>query len=234
MQGECLVMLRCSHILCKVDDIQTAVSDYTELGFTMTWGSRPGKAHNALLWFGSGPFVEFFELPSRAAALRWPVGLCFGAAAGRRIADWARPGEGWRDVALETDDLDLRAAHTELKALMPVSRVMKGRRTRPDGQVVRYQFLAPGPAELPFVVSSYDPPQRPLDIVHANGATGIAKVHMTVAPADRAAYDAMIAGDPWLLPVPGERTGVVGVELAGTTASLDPAKLHGAQLVGAS
>ncbi|MFC0623425.1 VOC family protein [Kribbella deserti] len=227
-------MLRCSHILCKVDDIRAVIADYTDLGFTMTWGSRPDKAHNALLWFGAGPFVEFFELPSRASALRWPVGLAFGAPAGRRIADWARPGEGWRDVALETDALDLRAEHAELKALMPVSRVLKGRRTRPDGQVVRYQFLAPDPVGLPFVVSSYDPPQRPAVITHPNGATGIAKVHMTVAPADRAAYDALIADDPWLVPQPGERTGVTGVELAGTTALLDPAKLHGAQLIGAS
>src|SRR5262249_54346468 len=51
-------MLRCSHVLCTVDDIARAVADYTELGFTVEWGSDPRQAHNALIWFAEGPFIE--------------------------------------------------------------------------------------------------------------------------------------------------------------------------------
>ncbi|MFJ7243056.1 VOC family protein [Kitasatospora sp. NPDC098652] len=224
-------MLRASHILCKVDDVRTVVADYTALGFTVEYGSDPARAHNALLWFDAGPFIEFFQLPPAAAALRWPLSAVYGRAAGRRLARWARPGEGWRDLALETDERDLTGVRTALRsARLPVSRVMRGRRTRPDGAVVRYQFLAPRPAGLPFVVSAYDPPQRPARTAHPNGARGVARVRLGVAAADRPRYDALIGADPWLAVEPAPRTGVIAVELAGLERELDQGKLHGAIL----
>ncbi|WKX69038.1 VOC family protein [Streptomyces sp. XD-27] len=228
-------MLKCSHVLCKVDDLRATVRDYEELGFTVEWGSAPERAHNALIWFAEGPFIELFELPRAFAFLRWPLGAVFGAAAGARLARWAGPGEGWRDLALETADTDLAGVRSALRgAGVPVSRVMKGRRTRPDGGPVRYQFLAPRPAALPFVVSAYDPPQRPARIVHPNGARGIARVRMGVAEADRPFYDALIGEDRWLAAEPAARTGVLGVAVAGLESEPDPAKLHGAQLTAAT
>ncbi|MFC9331199.1 VOC family protein [Kitasatospora sp. NPDC057015] len=227
-------MLRCSHVLCKVDDIAAVVRDYRDLGFTVEWGSAPGRAHNALLWFGSGPFIEFFELPPVFGLLRHPFGLVHGGPAGERLARWARPGEGWRDLALETDDTDLARARSALRtAGLPVSRVIRGRRTRPDGARVRYQYLASRPAGLPFVVSAYDPPQRPARVVHANGARAVARVRMGVAPADRARYAALVGEDRWLSAVPAATTGVLDVELEGLSGPLDPRKLHGALLAAA-
>ncbi|MFI9362717.1 VOC family protein [Kitasatospora sp. NPDC053057] len=221
-------MLRTSHILCKVDDVRAAVRDFTELGFTMEFGSDPARAHNALLWFAEGPFIEFFQLPSAFRLLRWPLSTVHGLGAGERLARWARPGEGWRDLALETDELDLTGTRTALRAAnLAVSRVMKGRRTRPDGETVRYQFLAPRPARLPFVVSAYDPPQRPSRITHPNGAEGVARVRFGVAEADRPTFRTLIGGDGRLAAEPAPRTGVLGVELAGLAADLDPDKLHG-------
>ncbi|MBB6569660.1 hypothetical protein HPO96_09650 [Kribbella sandramycini] len=208
--------LRSSHVLCKVADISAAVRDFTGQGFTVTWGSRPDKAHNALLWFPEGPFVELFELPARAAVLRWPVGLRYGAPAGQRIAAWARSAPGWADLALETDAQHLRAEYAELSRLdLPVSRILKGRRTNPDGSKVGYQFLAPAPAGLPFIVSSYDPPQRPAEIAHPNGAKSVARIRFGVAAQDRAGLEALIGPDPWLDVVPAEQTGVQSVELNG-------------------
>ncbi|GAA2801148.1 hypothetical protein GCM10010441_27510 [Kitasatospora paracochleata] len=225
-------MLRAGHILCKVDDIHAAVRDFEELGFTMAWGGAPDWAHNALLWFESGPFIELFELPARFGLLRHPFALRHGRAAGERLARWARPGEGWRDLALETDDTELDGVRAELRAWgVTVSRVMKGARTRPDGDRVRYQFLAPSPSCLPFVVSAYDPPQRPEKVLHPNGARGVARIGMAVAAADRTAYDALVGSDdPWIDARPSGRTGVRRVELHGLEDALDPVKLHGAWL----
>ncbi|GAA1943606.1 VOC family protein [Kitasatospora viridis] len=223
-------MLRCSHLVHKVDDIRAAVRDLTELGFTVEYGSDPAKAHNALIWFAAGPFLEFYQLHPAARLLRGPMGLAFGRAAGQRLARWAESGEGWRDLALETDALTLDATRADLRAAgLPVSRVIKGCRTRPDGQPVRYQFLAPRPAHLPFVVSAYDPPQRPAQVTHPNGALGISTVRYGVAEADRARFAALIGpDDPWLRTEPAPRTGPLRVELAGLAAELDPEKLHGA------
>jgi hypothetical protein len=227
-------VLRCSHVLCKVDDVRSLVRDYQDLGFTIEWGSAPERAHNALLWFAEGPFIEFFELPPAFRLVRWPMGAVYGRAAGERLARWAEPGEGWRDVALETDDTELGGVHRALRTSgVPVSRVMKHGRTRPDGGRVRYQFLAARPPRLPFVVSAYDPPQRPAAVHHPNGARRISRVRLGVAGPDRAAFDALAAhmerdGPLDLEPAPS--TGVIAVELDGLGGPLDPAKLHRAVL----
>jgi hypothetical protein len=222
-------MLRASHLVYKVDDVRTAVEDFTRLGFTVEYGGDPGRAHNALVWFAEGPFIELFQLHRAFGLLRWPLSAAYGRGAGERLMRWARPGEGWRDLALETDEPTLAETHTTLReAGVPTSRVIKGRRTRPDGELVRYQFLTPRPARLPFVVSAYDPPQRPAQIVHPNGVRGIAKVRMGVAGADRRSFEALIGSDRWLTVEPAPRTGLLGVELVGLTADLDPARLHGA------
>ncbi|GAA1880359.1 VOC family protein [Streptantibioticus ferralitis] len=227
-------MLRTSHLVYKVDDVRALVRDFTDLGFTVEYGSDPARAHNALLWFAEGPFIEFFQLHTAFRLLRWPLGAAYGPGAGERLTRWARPGEGWRDLALETDESALHQTRTTLRAAgVPLSRVVKGRRTRPDGQLVRYQFLAPRPSRLPFVVSAYDPPQRPAHVVHPNGAHGIARVRMGVADADRRCFDALIGEDRWLAVEPAPRTGLLGVELAGLKADLDPDKLHGAAFTAA-
>ncbi|RFA28578.1 hypothetical protein CAI21_12005 [Alkalilimnicola ehrlichii] len=233
-------MLICSHVLCKVADIRTAVRDFERLGFSVAWGSAPRRAHNALLWFEEGPFIELFELPRGFRYLRRPLGWVYGRAAGSRLARWAESAEGWCDVALEPpqpagrtgtadDPTDLSAVHAALSRTgLPLSRTARGRRTRPDGADVRYRFFAPEPAQLPFVVSPYDPPQRPPRIEHPNGARRIERVRMSVAPADRGRFEALTAGDAWLAAEPGPRTAVLEVALAGLERPLDARLTHGA------
>ncbi|MGW3974354.1 VOC family protein [Streptomyces ardesiacus] len=227
-------MLRCSHVLCKVDDVGAVVRDYEALGFTVEYGSAPERAHNALLWFEEGPFIEFFRLPPAFRLLKWPMAAVNGRAAGERLARWARPGEGWSDLALETADTSLAGVHTALRGGdVHVSRVMNGRRERPDGALVRYQFLATRPARLPFVVSSYDPPQRPAAVHHPNGARRIGRVRFGVSDRDRAAFDKLAAHldpDGPLTVEAAPATGVVAVELEGLNTPLDSAKVHGAAL----
>ena len=224
-------MLVCSHVLCKVDSIADAVADFTTIGFTVTWGADPKRAHNALVWFDEGPFLELFELPVWMRAL-WPaMAPVRGRAAADRIVHWARPGEGFRDVALATAGPDLAAARAALTAAgLPVSPVLRGKRTRPDGQQVRYRFMAPRPARLPFVVSTYDPPQRPAHTVHPNGARRIGGVHLGVAGRDRVAYDVLAGSGRWLTPVAGS-AGVLRVEVEGLRAAPDPSRAHGTVLV---
>src|SRR5205085_5346420 len=101
-------MLRCSHVLCTVDDLGQAVQDFTDLGFTVEWGSDPRRAHNALIWFPEGPFIELAHFPE---SIDTPA----DAALGERLARWAAPGEGWRDLALETDSTELGGARAWLR-----------------------------------------------------------------------------------------------------------------------
>lgn len=225
-------LLRCSHVLCKVDDIGAAVRDFTELGFTVTWGGAPERAHNALIWFAQGPFIELFELPRAFAGLRVPFTAAYGRSAGSRLAHWAGRGEGWRDLALETDDTDLAATRARLRAAgLHASKVVRRSRVRPDGQRVRYQFLAAGPAALPFVVSAYDPPQRPAEVVHPNGAEGVETIRYGLPDRQRALLDTLLDDQRRLVVEPAPVAGVLGVELRGLAAALDPDRSHGAVVV---
>ncbi len=222
-------MLRCSHIVCKVDDLHAAVEDFTDLGFTVDWGSDPTPAENALVWFASGPFIEPLRPP--AVAQLEAMAAAYGRALAQRLGRWARASEGWCDLALETGATELADAHAALQAAgVRTSPVIKGSRTRPDGQVVRYQLLSPGPATLPFVASAYDPPQRPRQVKHANGALEVTTVRLGVSAGDRPAYDALAPEDPWLRVEATGESRVISVAIRGLRDQLDPARLHGAVL----
>jgi hypothetical protein len=224
--------LRCGHVVCRVDDIASAVRDFSCLGFTVEWGSEPRRAHNALIWFARGPFIELLE-PPRPARLE-PIVARYGQAASERIMRWARSSEGWCDVALEANSIHLAATRAALVAAgVDLSPVLEGMRTRPDGATVRYEFLAPLPAQLPFVVSAYDPPQRPARVNHANGALEITHIRLGLSVADQRRYDVLVGEDRWLRPQMAAETGVRDVELRGLVGELDPTRLHGAVLTGA-
>ena len=224
-------MLSCGHVVCRVDDLQAGVRDFTDVGFTVEWGSDPRRASSAFIWFAQGPFIELLAPSPSFAILRWPMAALYGRAMGERIAHWRRPGEGWLDVALETDTTELASARAALRAAgVRVSKVVSGSRTRPDGERVRYQLLAPLSAGLPFVVSAYDPPQRPARVAHPNGAREIVAVHVAVSAADRRSYDALAGEDRWLHAEEAARSGVRGVRLGGLRDELDPTRLHGAVL----
>ncbi|TMJ30929.1 MAG: VOC family protein, partial [Alphaproteobacteria bacterium] len=47
------------HLVIMFPDLETAIRDYTELGFTVVrGGSHPTGTHNALIAFADGAYVE--------------------------------------------------------------------------------------------------------------------------------------------------------------------------------
>jgi hypothetical protein len=235
-------MLRCSHIICRVDQIAPVVRDYRACGFSIEWGSDPKRAHNALLWFEDGPFIEFFQIPEPYQYLNIPLTLFYGRAAGKLWNSWSRAASGWCGVALESenikdqDRLDAKENRRELRRIKTVvnqegiaaSRIMKGSRVRPDGIKVRYSLFAPEPTGLPFVVSHYDPPQRPAKVGHANGASAVAWVKVGVAKRLIHKYRIFTSGDKWLQIESAPQTGVLEVGLSGLKTLPKPEYLHGA------
>jgi len=236
-------MLKCSHILCKVNNISNLVRDYEAVGFSIEWGSAPERAHNALLWFEEGPFIEFFQIPKLFTYLSLPLGLVYGWAAGKRWAHWSRSSEGWCDVALEPADKknestqgagtenvqDLTAIKQAInQAGVSTSRVINGKRIRPDGLKVKYSFFSPEPVGLPFVVSAYDPPQRPEKIKHPNGASGVEWLKMEVAESQLRQFQTLSKGDKWLKVESSSQTRVLEVGLSGLEKNFDSGYLHGA------
>lgn len=215
-------MLKCSHILCKVDNIRDCVSQLEQAGFSVQWGGDPSRAHNALVWFEQGPFLEFFELPRWFRWVSYPFGWRFGRAAGQRLKTWAHAPVGWCDVALEPehyqqdDPLSLVNVNQHLRQLsLRGSRVVKGRRHSVTGELVHYRFMMLRGADLPFIVSHYHPLQRPVQVEHGNGARAVACVDLHLPVSSHHPLQQLLPADNWLNRHHGERRYVSGVTLQG-------------------
>jgi len=219
----------CSHVLLWVRDLHRAVRDYRKLGFEVDYATPEEKAQHAHIWFTNGPIIELLTTPRRAKWFKWPIDLLAGRGSGRRMVRWGEAGEGFCDVAVVTD---AHALDSELGALrkagVPVGRAVPWRRVKPDGQQIRFKFAYPANDRLPFLVSPYDPHQHPKEKDHPNGATRLSRVRMGVRAEDREAVRRIVGDDPTFVLEPAGTTGVRAIEIAGLTAELDPALLHGA------
>jgi hypothetical protein len=218
-------MLKCSHILYRVKDIHKAVQGFISLGFSVHWGSDPQRANNAMIWFNKGPFIELFQFSMIFRPLhfilRWTKGPC----AGDRLLKWADASEGWCDIALEPSErsmeYNLEAVRTKLISnKLECSKVIPGKRKRPDGQLVHYTFMAVNPPALPFVVSLYDPPQRPDSIRHENGAAGISRVRLNLHPDHADKFNLLVSGNPLLETRIASPAGKIEVEIDGIEKNL--------------
>lgn len=228
---------RISHLLCRVHDLPAAVSDYRDLGFDVAWGAAPGQAHNALIWFEQGPFIELFTTARLPVAARWMIAARHGRGIVRRLDRWATS-VGWCDLALDTkastrEQPTLAAVVRGLRRTgVPVTAPITRERTRPDGLMVRWQLAAPHSPGLPFLMSAYDPPQRPSKITHPNGARHITRIELDLAPDDRTAWHHLLGGEhPAIQLSPAATTRLVRVTVTGPAKPLNPAQLHGAALV---
>lgn len=188
-------IFRPSHYLIRVPDLAAAVHDYESAGFTVVWGSAPEKAHNALIHFESGGFLELFDpmaspllAPIQRAAAR--VGKALGNPLLVRMHHWIHA-EGLCDFALETTEalpMALDAART--RGVRP-SRVMNASRTQADGTTTRWQLAAAHRPELPFLMGPYDPPPRigPEQLTHENGLDRLAGLRIVDPDPHRYAED---------------------------------------------
>ncbi|WP_394843130.1 VOC family protein [Pendulispora brunnea] len=222
--------MSCSHVLLWVRDLHRAVRDYRQLGFRVDYATAEAKAQHAHIWFRSGPAIELLTAPATAKWFKWPLELAFGRGAGHRMVRWTR-NEGFCDVAVAVNASDLTHERRALaRAGIPVGRVVRWTRTKPDGARVRFQFAYPRNEHLPFLVTPYDTPQCPPDVHHPNGAIALRQVRMAVHERDLAAVRRLVGDDPTFVLEPGENTHIRDVVIAGLSTELDSALLHGATI----
>src|SRR2546430_17587272 len=60
------------HVVIMVPDLEAAIRDYTELGFTVVrGGSHPTGTHNALIAFPDGAYVELIAFQRKNPQHPW-------------------------------------------------------------------------------------------------------------------------------------------------------------------
>ncbi len=160
------------HIVCVVPDLETAVRNYGELGFTVVRGGKhPIGTHNALIAFADGAYIELIAFLNPDARHPWKTAL--------------EKGGGLIDFCMQTDDLrgDVAAFR---KAGAVIGDPAPLTRTRPDGYELKWVLAIPQAGfsgSVPFLIEDETPHDErvPREKAHRNGVTGIARLTIAVS-----------------------------------------------------
>ncbi|MEQ1831576.1 MAG: VOC family protein, partial [Candidatus Eisenbacteria bacterium] len=240
-------MPRFDHAVVVVPSLAWAVPAFESAGFTV----RPGGRHdavpteNALVCFADGGYLELLatrepgtrdDLRTLRASHRWEAHLRGVSAIARRFLPLLAGADGVADWVLRSDGIARDAARLRAAGLV-VSGPVAMSRERPDGERLDWQLLLPESALHPFRIEDRTPRSRrvPADdssVRHANGARGVAVVHVRapivplaalelggtlgVTPAVRAdGATALDLGDWSVQLTEGEPPGAFGVTIVG-------------------
>jgi hypothetical protein len=223
------MLLGIDHLVIAVADPDAAAASLeSELGLVAAGGGRHATGTGNRLIFLGDAYVELIGVWDRALALTHPIG-----AAAVRALDAEAP--GLVTFALATDGA--RREVTALRAAgSPISDVVAGSRTRPDGGIVAWQCAFPprlGPAEPPFLIEhelsgpewSDGARRARASFVHPFGGTARLVGLELVVPdpaAVAAAYAAMLGIG--VLPGPGAVPGEREVRIGEQAVRLVPAR----------
>ncbi len=163
------------HVVVAVRDLEQAIGDYRDLGFTVLPGGAHanGATHNALICFEDGSYIE---LLARTGASPRPGPIDFSP-----LLD---NGEGLVGYALRTDDLEAAAARLRMSGVH-IGDIVSGERRRGDGTLVRWRMLPIEGGFAPFLIQDITPhhlrvPNDPDAMTHANRAVGLRGVEIAV------------------------------------------------------
>jgi len=185
---------RLDHIVIAVADLERAIQDYRQLGFTVYPGGvhHGGASHNALVVFADGSYFELIAYLKPAPDARWYKLL-------------SSAGEGFVDFALLPQNTT-RDAEAARKRGLEIDGPTDGGRLRPDGVRLDWQIVRPRTNDLPFWCGDVTP--RNLRVPegdmrkHPNGVTGISRVVVAVSDlaASKARYCALLGAEPKAAP----------------------------------
>lgn len=249
------------HVVIVVGALAGAVESFRAAGFTVLPGGRHEglPTENALVVLADGSYLELLaardpdartSLRELRAGERWERHLHEASALARRFLPSLAGPDGVADWALRTARLDRLAAESRRRGYAMTGPVELGRE-RPDGQRLAMRLLFPAERWLPFLIEDRTPMalRIPAEVparVHANGASGIARVHVRASRVVSAAmgyvdhFDARITPRAdggadvvfehnFLTLAEGEPPGACAVTLAGVRAL--PAELAALGLV---
>ncbi|HJU09539.1 MAG TPA: VOC family protein, partial [Candidatus Binataceae bacterium] len=173
------MILGIDHIVIAVNDLDTAMADYSQLGFTVVRGGRHSglNTHNALIAFGDGCYLE---LIASLGSFHGPADWWFEA---------LKRGGGLTDFCVQSDNLDNDAAAFR-QAGVKMGEPFSMSRERPDGYTISWQ-LALNESEtrglVPFFIRDLTPRDErvPANRTHPNGAAGVKALTLVVADLNR-------------------------------------------------
>ena len=181
------------HAVIVVPSLETAIENFTTLGFQVQRGGANGPTHNALIYFSDGTYIELITPIHRSARIVFRTlhlaGL-LGLLARRqpgvmaRFVHWFGAPAGLRDWCIRCASLDKTVENFRALGLK-TSDAMKFSRKRPDGQVAKWRLAGPLDTSLPFLIEDTSPTQIRVPFEdncnHPNGVTGVSALVLSGA-----------------------------------------------------
>ena len=163
--------LSLDHVVIAIDDLDAAIRDYRDLGFTVRRGGVHANhaTHNALITFADGTYLELLVSTGDPPL---PGVIDFGVL--------LQHGEGLAGFALSSDDLDADAARLRADGFA-VGEVIPGERRREDGTLIRWKLALIEDGFAPFLIQDVTPREwRVAATAHPNRARGLRGVEIAV------------------------------------------------------
>jgi hypothetical protein len=230
------------HVVVVVPELPAAVRAFSAAGFTVLAGGRHDviPTENALIVFADGGYLELLaprdaeardSLRIRSERRGWDAEVRRSPAVARRflpnlvgppgVADWVLGASDLRPVAAALRRVD-----------QPASGPVPMARERNDGTRLAWELLLPLEPWIPFFIRDVTPrssrvPEDEVARRHANGATGVAQVHVHVPTVAAAA---LCYADLFGVP-PRVREGATVLSLAGVEVVLEEGTPAGARRV---
>jgi Glyoxalase-like domain len=159
------------HFVIVVPELDAAIRDYADAGFTVVRGGRHNiGTHNALIAFADDSYIELIAFLNRVTGHPWYTAL--------------EKSGGIVDFCVQTDDLTADAEAMR-RAGVPMGDARPMTRDRPDGYRLSWVLSIPGPpfhGRVPFLIKDETPRDErvPREREHRNGVTALRALTIAV------------------------------------------------------
>lgn len=173
--------MKVSHLLYKVNNLETAINNFKELGYRVDYGSKY-KPHNALIYFSEGPYIELLE----KAPVSFMAKTVLKWTGNKKVVDrfelWEKNPEGFFAICLENYESDFKREEAILKKYGQGFFKTKSHRIDPSNRNLKWKLLFPYEVQLPFLMTYFNVDPKPKDFIHPNGIKKIKRVSLGTDP----------------------------------------------------
>ncbi len=187
--------MRLGHVIYVVKNLDVAVKEWREKGFTVEYG-RTKKPMNALIYFSEGPYIELLKDGGMSSIARRIMRLFGKGDFMNRFDYWAKVPEGWTSLCIEKDPGGLEEEISYLDSVGIKGTYMQNlKRVDTKGRELKYMCYFTHDYNMPFLMSYFNIDPKPLNYTHPNGIKRISRVIYRTDKKNAAAIKHLVQDD---------------------------------------
>lgn len=167
--------MKLSHIIIKVDNLQNAVKEWTEKGFTVEYG-KSKNPYNALIYFKDGPYIELFERCGLPKFLKLLMKIFGKKAFIDRMNYWDNHKPGLIGIEIETYENNLNKEISILNKYNEKFFKIDSTRIDTKNRELKFTCLFPDNMNIPPFMTYFSVDPKPKEDIHINKIKGVKSI----------------------------------------------------------